>query len=66
MLQGPKRYVDETFLRPSVHGLKRVVRIVTRTEGQGTKHQGTEIIVRKYMYIVNPGVSHEGPNLVSC
>jgi hypothetical protein len=40
-IQGPKRYVDQTFLRPSVYGPKHVGRIVTRTKGRGIKCQGT-------------------------
>jgi hypothetical protein len=43
-LQGPKRYVDLKFLRPSVHGPKRAGRIVARTKCRGTKRQGTLLI----------------------
>jgi hypothetical protein len=37
--QGPN------ILRPSGHKPKRASLIVTRTEGQGTKHQGTKRIL---------------------
>ncbi len=43
-LQDPKRYVDEMFLRPSVHGPKRAGQIVTRSKGRGIKRQGIDRI----------------------